>query len=181
MKKLLVVFVLVCSAGRAMASAGNTWNFRFSPVGLLIGIIAAELDYKVAEHIVVGPAFLNWNIKIDDTSLLASVFGVQGAYYINPVYTDSFYVGGALSSLSVSASKTDSVGTKYSASASGTALGVKAGYHWFWDSFNLNLGLVVSSSSVNKVKIKDDSGNVVDEQNSPGATTGMDFAIGFTF
>lgn len=181
MKKLLVVLVLVCCTGRVMASEGDSWNLRFSPVGLLMGMIAAEVDYKVTENVVVGPSFLSWNITRNNLSMSASGFGVQGAYYFNPVYTDSFYVGGTFTSFSVSASDTDAYGNKASASASGTGLGFKGGYHWFWDSFNLNLGLVASSSSMSNVQIKDTNGNVVSKHSSPGTSKGMDFAVGFTF
>lgn len=180
MKKLLVILVLLNIVGQAHAAQGDQWNVRFSPVGLLIGLIGVDVDYKLTDKVVVGPSLLSWNLTISDASISASGFGVQGAYYPDTVFVDGFYLGGLLGTSSFSGSITEA-GKKSTASVSGTSLGVKGGYHWFWESFNLNLGLVFSSSHSNSMTLKDSSGAVTKEINIPSSSSGLDFNFGFTF
>jgi hypothetical protein len=180
-KRIILIMVVLFSAGRLMAAQGDNWNVRFQPFGLLVGLLISEIDYKVNENIVVGPSLLYWNFSGTDITAKMNGFGAQGAYYFDSVFNDGFYVGGRFNTMSMSVSGPDLSGNELTSSASGSAIGIKGGYHWFWDSFNINLGLSAGSSSIAKAQVKDSNGNVVSETSAPAIATGLDFMMGFSF
>lgn len=180
--KSVVLAVLICvSSVAARADESHNLNFRFSPILLLVGAIHGVVDYKVTNNVVVGGEIMTWNLSFSDYTFKASGFGASAKYYFDQAYVDGWYAGGRFVSSSFEATAKDSLGNKESASASGTSFGAIGGYHWFWDSFNLNLGATIVSSSVTSVDVKDSNGVVVRKVDNPGASAGLDFMLGFTF
>lgn len=188
MKKFLVVIVLLAqvfalAAGESKSSSDSrSFNIQTSPIALLIGMVNGELDYKINENIVVGPVFAYWNATIFDVKVVATSFGAQAKYYPDGLFTDGYYFGGKVASSSFELTAEDDItGDELSAEASGAMFGVMGGYHWFWESFNINLGLLMGSNSVGKVEVKDSNGNVEEEYDSSGVATGLIFNMGFVF
>lgn len=184
MKKLVLLVAFIAApflaqgqTSPAQPSSDKSWNITFSPVAFLVGVLNADADYAVNENWTVGPQFVYMNLKIDDLKLEGSSFGGHARYYFDGVFKDGWYGAVQLSSFSLEIE--DEVdGDNAKASAVGYSLG--GGYHWFWDSFNLRLGLTLGGTTAGEIEIKDAGGNVTDTY-TPTINTGLDFAIGFTF
>jgi len=182
MKKLIICFLFFITIEKSFAAEGDEWNFRFSPIAYLVGIINGDLDYKVSENIVIGPSLVLINLKLDEKTYNVNSFGVQGSYYFESAFKDGFYLGGNFSTISAEVS-TLKYGPKITGSQDGTLVGLKCGYHWFWNSFNLNLGLTATSTAaMSNIKLIDNTGKTIDEVSPTKISSrGVDFAIGFTF
>ena len=154
----------------------NDWNVQFAPISSLIGLIDMNVQYKLADQWTVGPTILSWNLSAADISFSASGFGVRGTYAFDKALSDGWYVSGGMGTMSFAAKS-----GAYSSNVSGTQMLVGGGYHWFWDSFNLNLGFTTGSSSVTKVEVKDASGTVVSSSSVGALSGGLEFMIGWTF
>src|SRR4051812_3260621 len=57
-------------------AGSGQYNFRFSPVGLIIGSIAAEMDVAVTPQWTVGPALMYWHLSLSSGSLFSSSFDI---------------------------------------------------------------------------------------------------------
>lgn len=188
MKRLLCTLLLT-SCTSAWASHSNDFNFRFSPLGLIVGSIHTALDYKVTPSWTVGPEISYWHLSVGSSTGYSSSFdvksfgvGVRGNWFYNGVYTDGFYVGPSLKYASTSLSVTRTDGSDVSAKASGMFAGALVGYGWFWDSFNIMLGIgaTLNLGGENKVTITDSNG---DKTPVRTGVAGLDaeFSIGWTF
>lgn len=176
MKKFLVVTALMLAPLTTFAQ-DKTWNIQFSPVAFLVGILNVDVDYALNSNWTVGPQGLTMSYKYNDIKVSGSSFGAHARYYFDKVYSDGWYGSGQIGSFSL---KVEDESNGDHAEASGMAYSLGGGYHWFWETFNLRLGLVGGSTSVGKIEIKDAGGNVTDTY-TPSFNTGIDFAIGFAF
>lgn len=184
MKKYLVVFLFVgmqlLNLQSAQAAGDKSWNVRTRPLSLALGMINAQVDYAISDNLTVGPDFTSWNLTIGDYDVSASGFGVGANYYFDNVFNDSWYVSGGYSSASATVKYKSSLYGNLEASAQVAGVAIGGGYHWFWESFNLNLGLNTLLAATTKVELKDSTGTVRDTYTYPGGV-GLDFAIGFAF
>lgn len=180
MNRLFATLLLVSmSSAPALAADGN-WNFRFNPLTVLIGGLDLALDYKVNENITVGPTLTYINLKSSNIDVKGSGFGVKANYFFDGVFRDGFYADAGVGTTSLDANAKYSSGDSLSANSNGTVITVGGGYAWFWESFNINLGLQLGRTSVTKIEIKDSNG-VVKDSYSPGGGGGIDFKFGFVF
>lgn len=182
MKKsfLSLVFLLTFSSS-ALGASGDRYNFRFQPLPLLVGLVNGSFDFKMSENWTLGPVMGLWNVKIGDVKLKASMIGVQGRYYFEPVFSeDTWYLAGGLNYATVDAELVDNSIT-YTGSASGASLSLGGGYHWFWESFNMALGAHLALGR-SEVEVKDSNGNKYrDSARNPSAGIGLDYSLGWTF
>lgn len=181
MKK--ICFILISLLGlshSALAEDNRMWNFRFSPLGALVGLVNAEVDYKIGPQMTVGPSIYLWNLKVTDIEVKSSGLGLQGRYFFDQVFSDGWYAVGQLGFSSTEAS-IRSNGVTYTGSASGLGLQLGGGYHWFWQSFNLNLGGLLGLVPATKIDLKDSNGNRYSESYSGRASFGAEFTIGWVF
>ena len=174
-----IALVLIASFGSTQFAvyekASAEVNLTFKPLGLLLGILTARLDIPVSEKLVIGPELMYWNFSLGDASLTAQGAGVNFGYYFAGNFTDSWYVTPALGFASAIDNE--------SSTGSATYASVTGGYHWFWDSFNLRLGLGVVTglgSSTIEVQNSDGTTEEVDAGSRYSGGT-VDFAIGFYF
>lgn len=184
MRKLLVILALIVAPLAVQAqtdskstSSDKSWNVTFNPLAFLVGVINADLDFALNDNWTVGPQFATFNFKLGDVKAEGSAFGGHARYYFSGVFNDGFYGYGALGTASF---KLEDETNGDNAKASGTTLELGGGYHWFWETFNLRLGLSLAGAGVGEVEIKDAGGNVTDTV-TPRVNTGLDFAIGFAF
>lgn len=115
-----------------------------------------------------------------DVTVSGANYGVLGTWYQGGVYTDGWYVSPGISTGSVKAESADAAGDL---KADGTVtLGrVVAGYGWFWDSFNMMLGVGGNAAlGDSKVTFKDTTGNQVEETNLYSSWT-AEYKIGWSF
>ncbi len=194
MKKIAILVLLSLSMSTGFAqtkapteaanfeSASNEiWNIRLSPFAFLLGALNAQVDYRLDDNWTAGPNFLYWNGSLLDWKVKATGFGASAKYAFDGAYSDSFYLGGGLGFSSVEVSIV-SLGVTYTGSATGTGIIATGGYQWFWDNFNLNLGLTLGTSSVSDIEVKDSNGGKYNESsNAPSSSTGLDFLMGYKF
>jgi hypothetical protein len=188
----IAVSTIIFVSPRAQATPDDTMNIRFNPLVLIAGLVMVDFDIKVSDNWTVGPTLLGGGIKFTSTDsggasdtieVKASGFGVRGNYYFNGVFTDGWYLSPAIQRQSISVDVSDATSSA-SAEVTGTVLTGVGGYHWFWDSFNLNLGAGFSSwSGPAKIHVVDSGGNTQDVDASTSRATGLaiDFMIGWSF
>ena len=175
---------------QAFAASGDTLNFRFSPILLVVGFAAINVDYAVAPNWTVGPQLHYWNFNLkntnsdtfDEIKINAFGAGVRANWFKNGNYTDGLYVGPALIYSSVKVTGTDALGIDYEGTGSGAFLSCLVGYGWFWDSFNMMLGGGATAGlGDTKVKVKDSLGNEDEYNSNPGGGLALEFSLGWTF
>ncbi len=188
MRKFILILAsfLICST--AVAENSDEYNFRFSPVGLIVGAIGIDFDIKVSDDWTVGPDVAYWHFVYgsggtykNNYDLLAYAFGVRANWFNNGAYTDGLYIGPSLKYVNARISVTDDAGNNLSGTLSGALAECLVGYGWFWSSFNMMLGGGLSSliGSTN-ITLTNPSGTV-NTVNPPLAGLSLEFSLGWTF
>lgn len=193
-KSILVLAIAVSMTLPAAAKTGptnpskfsgsNGYNFRISPLSLLVGGIAANFDMAINSEWTVGPtvSYLNWKIGkgstlSEDISLSAYSIGARANWYKNGVHSDGMYLAPAL----VYSAATATAGTS-KGEASGLFLSGVIGYGWFWDSFNMLLGGGFSTGLGNsKVQVKDSATGQTTETSLQNGGLALEWTTGWTF
>lgn len=181
--KALVFIATITFSGSVFA---QDMNFRFSPLGVLVGAINVSLDYQISPNWTLGPQLVYWNIDVDregvlteDISIKAIGGGVRGNWFKNGTYTEGLYVGPALDYVSVEASSSDAFGTVEGDVSTLVASGI-VGYGWFWESFNILLGGGLSIPlGEAEVTVRDSSGT--ETKSNVGSGLAAEFSLGWTF
>lgn len=162
------------AAASSSSSQGSDkfMNIRVNPLGLVFGLINADIDFKVADAITVGPSLMFWSLA----GITAFGGGARGNYYFNgQAFTDSFYLG-AHAEYALVTYKT-SLGNS---SAGVFGAGALAGYHWVWDGgFNIMLGggigYYAGSSTVTI------NGQTASVTGLNGVSPALEFTLGWAF
>lgn len=169
-------------------SATSTMNAHFGPVSLLVGSIMGGLDFQVNENWTVGPQVNYWKFNLSSTSSsFTSDFeirqfsvGARGAWFKNGVFTDGLYVSPQLDYKSIKLTTRDSSG-EVSGSLNGVFATALIGYGWFWDSFNIMLGIGGTFGLGDQgVEVKASNGNTTRVSTSVSGLDG-EFQFGWTF
>jgi hypothetical protein len=187
---LLAAIALCTTLAWSPARADNTdrFDFRFSPIGLIVGSFDVYVDVAIAPEWTIGPALQYWHFSINSGSDFTSSFditayalGVRANWFQNGVYTDGLYIGPSVKYANVTLKTSDSNGS-VSGSVSGVLVGALIGYGWFWNSFNMMLGaganLGVGNS--NNVTVTGSSGNTTTTSTSLSGLD-LEFSLGWTF
>jgi hypothetical protein len=188
MRRLLVLSLLLLSGFSAAADGADKYNFRFSPVGLIVGSINVNMDFKISDEWTIGPQLEYWHFTLgSDDVLLTSDYnitaiggGIRANWFPNGVYTSGLYVGPSVSYTSVKLTTSDKYGS-VTGSVGAPLVSCLVGYAWFWSSFNIMLGGGLSTSiGETQVKVTDSSGTTVSVSDN---LTGLDieFSLGWTF
>jgi hypothetical protein len=172
----------------APASSDKHFNARISALGPLIGLYSLSLDMAVDSQWTIGPNINYWSFKLSSSNSTYSdftvkSFGVGGRahWFANGVFNSGIYIRPFVSWNKATARLTDSSGSAVEGSASGMTAGGLLGYGWFWDSFNIMLGVGYSAGlGSTEVKVKYSNGT---EEKVSSKTSGLDaeFTIGYTF
>lgn len=191
MKRVLlcVISLMFASSTFAAEKAANEWNFRFSPIGFLVGSVGVDLSKAITPEWTIGPELqvMKLSLPVSDGSVYTSDYeisssriGVRANWYKNGNFTDGLYVGPSLAYFAAKVTTTDSFGT-VTGEASGMLLGCVIGYGWFWDSFNMTLaGGATAGLGDTKITVTDSSGEVTDVS-SAGAGLALEYNLGWTF
>lgn len=119
----------------------RTMNVRINPLGILVGSLSGDFDFRINEKFTLGPSISYMKASNILTDLSGFGIGLRGNWYLTgDALTDSWYVGpmAGYASLSVSS---PFLGTE-STSRGAFYVGTLVGYQWVWKSgINLNLGL----------------------------------------
>lgn len=183
---LLVIAALTFSLS-AFAKSDDQYDFRFNPLGILVGAIEADFNIAVDSNWTLGPQLGLLHHKYPssgsyttpyDTKAFAA--GIRANYFRNGNFTDGLYVGPSLKWAGVKIETNDNNGP-VTGSAALTIASCVVGYGWFWDSFNIMLGgglqLGVGASHV---EITNSSGQKDWIPHHVSSLTG-EFSLGWTF
>jgi Protein of unknown function (DUF3575) len=176
-KKLLLSTIMVLSsASNAFADADNH-HLSTNPISSVLGLANLEYSYTIADHVTVGLTGNTGRVKIGGHELKGSSYGAIARLYLKPAFErDSWYAVAALKQVDYQYSVTSNQ-IKYAGEADKVTFAVGAGYHWFWDKFNMNLAGLISDQS--KIELKDASGNKY--KDDVNATVDFEFNIGWKF
>ena len=163
-------------------------NVKVSPLGLLIGYYNIDLDFAMDDHWALGPtlSYYSWNFGLNSSSFKATSYavGARGSWFSHGVYQDGLYISPILSYVGASVSGTSGT-TSASGSASAVSVSGLVGYHWFWDTFNMNLGVGYSAilGNVQVTATASDGSTYSSNVSTSNASGGLalDFMMGILF
>ncbi len=164
-------------------------NVRVSPLGLLVGYINFDVDFKISNDWAIGPSVTYWRYNADSIYFTGNrltsetrVIGVRGTWAKNGTYRSGLYISPLFQLLSARVVGTSTAsGREITASATIPVLTGLIGYQWFWENFNMNVGGGFSiSTSSTKVDVNDGTTtSTVESSRSSGLA--LDAMIGYTF
>ncbi len=158
-------------------AASDNHNLTSNALGNAIGFPNIEYSYKLSEHLTFGVMGSNGKAKINNLEVKGSAVGLIARYYLKPAFTNSsWYLVTAANKNSFRATYTENA-IEYIGESNQTVAGAGAGYHWFWDSFNISLGALLTNQS--KTELYDNAGNKYKDSLSQNVT--FDFTIGGKF
>lgn len=167
----LIATLIVCGA------KADNHNLTSNFIGNALGITNLEYSYKIADHLTLGIMGSNGKAKIDTLEIKGSAVGMIARYYLNPAFANnSWYLVSGVNKNNFEILKTDS-GVDYTADFKETVVGAGAGYHWFWNSFNISFGVLMTNQS--KTDLFDKNGNKYKDPFSQNVT--IDFTMGGKF
>ena len=92
-------------------ASSKKWNLRFSPLGLPIGYINVDFDFKIGDNWTLGPTLSYWKIDLNDTSyqgdkisLETSRFGARATWAKNGAFRSGMYFSPMVQFVSAKAS-----------------------------------------------------------------------------
>jgi hypothetical protein len=191
MKKVIILSILILGLNPLTASAvgkkhidedaapisssSKSFNFTFSPIAMLFGMINGDLQYALNDKWSIGGRAIFWNLTIGDYAFNVTALGAGAVWYSEGTFQQGFYAGPGVAMVSSSVKS----GTQ-SVTVSGATLTASGGYGWYWNSFNLQLGGAIGIPlGSGTVKVKDNNG--IEENVNVPVSTGLDFRIGWTF
>ncbi len=114
-------------------------------------------------------------------SISVTQMGGLISLYSNGMGSNSWYVAGGAGVFATNYKQSLS-GIDYTYKGSATYFSGTAGYHWFWDVFNLNLGLGFLNYSYPSAPLVASNGNAGATIGAfSGVVTGLDLGIGLAF
>lgn len=172
-KKYILIFIL-CLVFGSNAFARNHLLIN-NTLDSINGLQNLEYSYKFADHWTTGlTATATSKAKFSGIELKGNSFGVVTRYYFNPaLQKDSWYLVGVASKTNFEASVI-SGGVRYAGKSENT-IAAGAGYHWFWESFNVSAGVLAPST----IQLKSASGIKYKDELSP--SLGIEIKMGGSF
>lgn len=187
---VLIYFIFTSSAfsENVELNSSSRYNIRFEPLRLVVSNFSINvLDIKVSSNWTVGPelGYLKYSVSSAGNSsskiyVDTSFIGVRTNWFKNGVYTDGLYVAPF-----ARFAKTDITAPSGSAivgKASSSVLGCFIGYGWFWNSFNMMLGISpVIGSNWSPVVVTDQTGFNTNHLSDRFADASGEYTLGWTF
>src|SRR5579871_4675339 len=104
MKFALSLLATLLFTSAVWADGNDTYNFRFSPIGLLAGEASVNFDIRIDPNWTLGPEITYWHYKVsadssifsEDYEITATGIGARANWFKNGAYTDGLYVGPSL-------------------------------------------------------------------------------------
>ena len=165
------------------------WNLRFSPLGLPIGYINVDVDFKIGDNWTLGPTVSYWRIDLNDTTyqgdkitLETSRFGARATWAKNGAFRSGLYFTPMIQYVSAKANAVSrSSGNTVNATTAAPLLTGLVGYQWFFgDTFNLNVGAGLAVGGGSKIEVNDGTSKTsYDTSRSSGLA--LDFMLGWAF
>lgn len=171
---LAVIFVLSFS-NRVLAD--DRFNVTSNVFGNVVGVPNIELSFKAGNHLTLGFLGSSGRTKLNDMNIKVSTVGMIARLYYQPAFqNDSWYIVGSLDKRTLSADvRFNEIDYQGSLEKNVSSGGI--GYHWFWTSFNISLGIMTVNQP--KLYLIDSGGNRY--KDSINSDVGIDFTIGGKF
>lgn len=183
---LVLAAALMTNAPSANALPESPANVRFGPLSLLVGFTNLTLDFAVGDEWTVGPEVSYWRLKISsssgysDADITSWGVGARANWFKNGRFTDGLYLGPSLSYQSFEMKAKNSDGESASASRTSPVAALLVGYGWFWDSFNIMLGIGPQVAlNAGEVVVRDSAGK--EQRRNVGTSVAGEFTLGWTF
>lgn len=165
-------------------SAQSEVNLRVSPVSLLLGTASVTLDIPVSEAWTLGPTASFTDTTSDGFDVNGYSAGIRGNYFFSGKALDnSWYFGPSLNYAYVEVEE-DFGGSIGMIKDRGNGIDLSAlfGYQWFWDHFNMGVGLGPSYTTVGDIKVKNKQNNTSETYSgSDGIGLDAEFTLGWKF
>lgn len=166
------------------ASDSRKANFRFGPLGLLLGYLNADLDFKIGQEWTLGPSvgYLRWNLNSTGTNYSVTAYQVGARanwYFEGTAINDGWYFGPSISYTSVKVDSND-----YEATATGIGFTGIMGYNWMWENFNIMLGGgLAAATTPGEVEVTRKSNNTKEKVSVGRSSAGLalEFTLGWAF
>jgi hypothetical protein len=170
----------------------DNYNLRFYPFDLFKGGMRIDFLNRSEGSWAIGPALETINEDFVVTKLHYWGAGVTSTYgFGRPAFSHGWYLSPELMYRSGTVAIDDIIFSKIEADFRLLTAAVTAGYHWYWKSFNLALGL---GGSYNYIQVYNAHGTFTDLFGASGQTITSgdtasasafaitaDFIMGFTF
>lgn len=166
------------------ASDARKVNIRVGPLGLLLGYLNADVDFKVGQEWTAGPSigYLRWNLEAGGVKYSATAFqlGLRTNWYFQgTAINDGWYFGPGLTY-----SKATVESNEYEATAMGLIASGIVGYNWMWENFNIMLGGGMFLSTIpGEVEVTRKSNGVKEKVSVGRGPSGItaEFTLGWAF
>jgi|GEM_PF-5281344 len=181
MRYLLLVLSVLSFPVFAAPSGDPTINIRTSVTSTLTNDRPnIRGDFKINDKVSVGAEV--GNQSYDDNAVRVKGFG--GGLYTT-LYTRGAFHSGWMVDFGVTYTNLKGEATvggiTRSNDVNSLGVSVRGGYHWFWDPFNLSLGIGYASNSEDDLRIKDNTGVTVANADLNPVSMAFDFSIGLSF
>jgi hypothetical protein len=165
----------------AHANTDDNWNITTNPLGLILGV-NANLQYKIADNMTIGPDLSFVSFNIDSVKASGLGIGITGDYYFDQAFKTGWYASAGLGYETIAVDYTDIDNNKFSARVNNFTVKGLGGYKWFWGrSFNLTLGLGLAANFPSKRDITSDDGSETKSVPLSAISLAGDASIGWTF
>lgn len=137
-------------------------------------------DFRVSEKMSVGAEV--GNQSYDDNAVKVKGFGggVYTTLYTRGAFNSGWMVDFGITYTNLKG-ETTIAGITRNDSVNSVGVSVRGGYHWFFDPFNISLGIGYASNSEDDLSIKDASGVTVANADLQPIALAFDFSIGLSF
>jgi hypothetical protein len=152
---LFYISSILFASSMSVAAGSKSFNLRYAG-GPMIEFGLGRFGFGVGANSISSTSYDSSGFYTISGSTTTGKLSI----YSSGMGTDSWYAAGTVGILNLKADRTLS-GTDYSATAGGSYSGFTVGYHWFWNVFNLNLGMGSTSVNLNKIEIKDSSNSTI--------------------
>ncbi len=161
-------------------------NLRINPLGLVVRLISADLEFKLSSHFALGTSLGYMNFSKAPSNLTAYAAALRSTFsYPNKVNEDSFYFalagGWTRIKLEVDVSQNLGEGAVGTATTASWFVGSLVGYHWFFRSgFNVYLGGGFSYYNLPS-SLRLDVGTLSELPGFRGFMPAGEFSLGYVF
>lgn len=174
LSKAFIVLSLLFVSIQGVASSHNLTSQAF---GSFLGLFSLEYSYRFSNFNTLGLMGIKGTGKLDSLEMTGSSYGLVYRHYFLPALeSSSWYVMATLEKRNFQFTVRDQQ-KEYTAENRNAVSSAGIGYHWFWQSFNISLGMLLTDQS--SLELKSESGEVYKNKWDQGI--GLDFTIGGKF
>ena len=177
---LCILIICLCLNVNANAESPFNWNVRTDPIGWIHGA-NARVDYRLGNQWTLGPAIQYVDARESGVKINVESVGMFTNFYFNQAFADSWFLELGLAYGELRAEANNSVGQIEKTRILDIGGMLLGGYHWFWERFNLCLGLGINTNSAGHADITDEKGNKVNSVPIPPIGLAADISVGWAF